>query len=180
MERDMFDTMTITKAVAGVCTALLIFLFGKWSAESLYGGAAEAHGEEHAQAYVIPVEDAGADSIGGEAVEEGPDFATLYASADAAAGEGLWRNCRACHSLEAGKNGTGPSLHGIVGRTVDAAEGYSYSGALEAVYDVWSPEHLDAFLTDPKGAAPGTKMTFKGISKAEDRANLIAYLATQG
>jgi len=176
----MFDTMTITKTIAGVCTALLIFLFGKWAAESLYGGAAEGHGAEHAQAYVIPVENAEGEAHGEEAAEEGPDFATLYASADAAAGEGLWRNCRACHSLEAGKNGTGPSLHGVVGRTVDTADGYSYSGALEAVFDVWSPEHLDTFLTNPKGAAPGTKMTFKGIAKAEDRANLIAYLATQG
>lgn len=177
----MFDTMTITKTIAGVCTALLIFLFGKWAAESLYGGAEAGHGEEHAQAYVIPVEEAGADSHGEEAAaEEGPDFATLYASADATAGEGLWRNCRACHSLEAGKNGTGPSLHGIVGRAVDAAEGYNYSGALVAVFDVWTPEHLDTFLTNPKGATPGTKMTFKGMSKPEDRANLIAYLATQG
>jgi cytochrome c len=180
MERDMFDTMTITKTIAGVCTALLIFLFGKWAAESLYGGAEAGHGEEHAQAYVIPVENAEGDAHGEEAAEEGPDFATLYASADAAAGEGLWRNCRACHSLEAGKNGTGPSLHGVVGRAVDTAEGYNYSGALEAVFDVWSPEHLNTFLENPKGAAPGTKMTFKGISKPEDRANLIAYLATQG
>lgn len=176
----MFDTMTITKAVAGVCTALLIFLFGKWAAESLYGGAAEAHGEEHAQAYVIPVESAEGEAHGEEAAEETVDFATLYAAADAAAGEGLWRNCRACHALEAGKNGTGPSLFGVVGRTVDSAEGYAYSGALVAAFDVWTPDHLNTFLENPKGAAPGTKMTFKGIANAEDRANLIAYLATQG
>ena len=135
----MFDTMTITKAVAGVCTALLIFLFGKWAAESLYGGAAEAHGEEHAQAYVVPVETAEGEGHSEEAAEETVDFATLYAAADAAAGGGLWRNCRACHSLEAGKNGTGPSLHGVVGRVVDSTEGYSYSGALEAAFDVWTP-----------------------------------------
>lgn len=172
MERDMFDTMTMTKIVGGFCGAFLVFLLGNWAAESVYGGGEGGHGE-HAQAYVVPVEDAGAAA---EPVAEGPSFEEAYAQADAAAGEGVFRNCRSCHSIEQGKNGTGPSLYGVVGRPVDSIADYSYSGALEQVVDVWSPDHLNSFLTDPKGFAPGTKMTFAGLNKIEDRVNLIAYL----
>jgi len=172
----MFDTMTLTKATAGICGALLIYLFGHWAADSIYHPAAGGHGEEHAQAYVIPVEDG--DAAAAEPTEAGPSFEEVFATADAAAGEALWRNCRSCHATEAGKNGTGPSLHGVVGRPVDSIADYAYSGALEAVFDVWTPEHLNTFLTDPKGAVPGTKMGFRGLPKIEDRANLIAYLQT--
>lgn len=171
----MLDTMTLTKVVGGVCGALLVFLLGKWAAESLYSMEAGGHGEEHTAAYVI---DTGGDT-GGEVVAEVP-FAELLASADVAKGEKLFGKCRACHKLEDGANATGPYLHGVVGRPIDTAVGYSYSGALLQVGDVWSPEHLNTFLTKPKAAAPGTKMSFKGLPKAEDRANLIAYLQTQG
>ena len=61
-------------------------------------------------------------------------------------------------------------------RAVDAAEGYGYSGALEQAADVWTPENLYAFLEDPRGYAPGNKMSFSGLKKPEDRADLIAYL----
>ena len=66
----------------------------------------------------------------------------------------------------------------MVGRPVDAVEGFDYSGALEEVAEVWDPQHLSLFLTDPQGYAPGTKMNFRGIRDVQDRANLIAYLAT--
>lgn len=173
MERDMFDTMTMTKLIGGFCGAFLIFLLGGWAAETIYHGAPGGHGEEHAQGYMIEVAE-----VGAEPAEAEPevDFATLMASADAAEGEKVFKNCRSCHAIEAGKNGTGPYLHGVVGRQVDTATGYTYSGALEAVVEVWDADHLNGFLADPKGYAPGTKMSFKGISKAEDRANLIAYL----
>jgi cytochrome c len=173
MERDMFDTMTTTKIIGGFCGTFLVFLLGGWAAETIYHSAEGGHGEEHAQGYMIEVAE-----VGGEAVEAEPevDFATVMASADAAAGEGVYRNCRSCHAIEAGKNGTGPSLYGVVGRAVSSEAGFTYSGALVAVADVWDVDHLNGFLEDPKGYAPGTKMSFKGLSKAEDRANLIAYL----
>ncbi|MGR3499482.1 MAG: c-type cytochrome [Limimaricola soesokkakensis] len=169
----MFDTMTLTKVVGGLCGTLLVFLLGGWAADIIYGGG---HGEVE-QAYSIPVEESGE---GGGAEEEAVPFEEIYASADAAAGEGVWRNCRSCHALEDGVNGTGPSLHAVVGREVGAYPGYDYSGALKAVADVWSPENLDGFLANPRGYAPGTKMTYNGLKDAEDRANLIAYLATIG
>lgn len=170
----MFDTMTLTKIVGAFCGSLLVYLFGLWAAESIYhvGGG---HGDDHAQAYVI---DTGDTDSGGEA-EEGPDFATLLASADAGKGERVFGKCKACHKLD-GSNSTGPHLDGVVGRAIDAVDGYAYSGALEQIGDVWSPENLNAFLQSPRNTAPGTKMSFTGLPKAEDRANVIAFLESQG
>ncbi|EKE44466.1 cytochrome c552 [Oceaniovalibus guishaninsula JLT2003] len=170
----MFDTMTLTKIVGSFCGALLIFLLGSWVAEGIYYSG-DGHGEEM-QAYVI---DTGEDEASDEPVEEGPDFEVLLASADPSAGERVFGKCKACHKLEAGANAVGPYLHGVVGRPVDAAEGFNYSGALEKVVDVWTPDHLNHFLENPRGYAPGTAMSFNGLPDAEDRANLIAYLETQ-
>lgn len=172
----MFDTMTLTKAVAGACGALLIFLLGTWASDSIYGGkSGEAHeGEEIAQAYSI---ETGAAETAETAVAEGPDFATLYASADAAAGEKVFGKCKACHKVD-GSNGTGPHLNGVVDRAKGSVAGYAYSAAIMALTsESWSPEKLAAFLENPKGYMPGTKMGFAGLGKPEDRANVIAYLA---
>jgi len=167
--------MTLTKVVGAVCGSLLVLLLGKWAAETLYHVGAGGHGEEHAQAYTI---DTGSEEAAG-AETETVDLVAVLAAGDADKGAKVFSKCSACHKLEKGANATGPYLHGIVGRAVDAAEGFSgYSGALEKVADVWSPEHLYAFLENPKGFAPGTKMAFAGLKKSEDRADLIAYLAT--
>ncbi len=166
----MFDTMTVTKVAAGLFGAWLILLLGKWAGEELY--AAEAHGEP---SYVIEVESAGGDA----AASDAPDFATVLASADVASGEKVFKKCSACHKAVQGENAVGPYLHGVVGRPVDSAEGYTaYSGALEKVVDVWTPEHLNEFLANPKGYAPGTAMGFAGLKKVEERADVIAYLET--
>lgn len=168
----MLDTMTFTKVLGGFCGALLVFLLGNWAAESLYhvGGG---HGGEDTAAYVI---DTGADDAA--ASDAAPaDFATVYAAADAGAGERVFGKCRACHKLEDGANATGPYLHGVVGRDIGAASGFgAYSGALSEAADVWTPENLNAFLENPRGWAPGTTMSFAGLPSVEDRANLIAYL----
>jgi cytochrome c len=167
----MFDTMTMTKIVGGLCGSFLVFLLGGFFAEFIYHPAKSHDGELH-QAYTIPVE-------GGEetaSAEEALPFEEVYASADAAAGERLFRQCQACHKIEDGANGTGPHLYGVVGRAVDAVDGYAYSGALEQVADAWTPEHLNGFLENPKAYAPGTKMGYAGMKSVEDRANLIAWL----
>ena len=145
-------------------------MLGKWVAEEVYHSG--GHGD-HEQAYVIPVEGGDTDVV----VDDGPPFADVYALADASAGEGLWRACSACHKLVEGENSTGPYLYGVVGRDVAAASGFTnYSGNLIAVNDVWTPESLNLFLENPRGYAPGTGMTYNGMRKIEDRANLIAYL----
>ncbi len=173
----MFDTMTMTKIIGGLCGTFLVFLLGKWAAESLYhvGTVSHAEGEEHAMAYPIEVD---GDTGGGEA-EEVVDFATLMASADPASGEKVFGKCRACHKLD-GSNGTGPHLDGVVGREIAAVGDYSYSSALAELPGGWTPEELDGFIADPRGYAPGTKMTFAGIPKPEDRVDLIAYLESVG
>ncbi len=170
----MFDTMTMTKAVAAVCSALLIFLFGNWAADALYSTAPAVHGDEVvAQAYTIDTGEVAT----AEGAAEGPDFATVFAAADAAAGEKVFGKCKACHKLD-GSNGTGPALNGVVGRGRGGVAGFGYSEAMLSVKDAWAPELLEAFLTNPKGYVAGTKMAFAGLPKVEDRANLIAYLAT--
>lgn len=169
----MLDTMTFTKVIGGFCGALLIFLLGKWAAETLYHTGHDSHGDDHAvSGYPIEVAEGGS-----AAEEEAPaDFATVFASADAGAGEKVFGKCRACHKLADGENAVGPHLYGVVGRATGAAAGFNYSGALSSATDVWTPEALNAFLENPGGYAPGTTMSFRGLSDVEDRANLIAYL----
>ena len=172
----MFDTMTMTKTVGAVCGSLLVFLLGGWGGSSLYHVGAEGGGEEGelTQAYSIGT---GAEEAA-PAAEEGPDFATVLASADAAAGEKVFAKCKSCHHID-GTDATGPHLNGVVDRQKAAAAGFAYSEALVAMAaDTWTPENLNGFLTSPKNYAPGTKMSFAGLPKVEDRANVIAYLAT--
>ncbi len=169
----MFDTMTMTKVVGALCGTFLVFLLGGWVADTIYSGGEGGHGGEHQQAYLIEVQGA----EGAAAVEEGPSFEELFAQADPANGEGKFRPCSACHNVEKGANSVGPYLYGVVGRPVDTAEGFTgYSGNLEKVAEVWTPENLNAFLENPSAYAPGTAMNYGGMRKAEDRADLIAYL----
>jgi cytochrome c len=175
----MFDTMTMTKAVGAVCGALLVFLLAGWASDTLYSvgaaGHGDAHGEGPTQAYTI---DTGAAEAPAEGEAETIDVAALMAVADAAAGEAVFKKCGSCHKLD-GTDGVGPHLNGVVGRNHGAATGYAYSEAMAALSaEPWSPEALFAFLENPKKAMPGTKMAFNGLPKPEDRANLIAYLAT--
>ncbi len=165
----MFDTMTVTKVGASLCGMLLVLLLGAWAAESLY----HVGGHYGEQAYVI---ETGEEEMAAEPVEEVP-FEAVFAAADAGAGEGLWRQCQACHQLN-GTDGVGPHLNGVVGREKAVVAGYDYSdGALAQAGDVWSPENLAGFLESPRDYMPGTKMSYSGMRDIEDRANLIAYLA---
>ena len=168
----MFDTMTFTKIMGGLCGTFLVFLLGKWAAEEIYhvGGG---HGGEHEAAYVIEVDEG---EGGGEEEEEAVTLASLYSEADVGAGERVFGKCKACHQAEDGANGVGPHLYGVVGRDVGSVDGFSYSGALSEAADVWTPENLYAFLENPSGYAPGTSMSYNGLSKPEDRANVIAFL----
>lgn len=124
---------------------------------------------------------------GGDAVKEEADapidLGTLLASADIAKGERQAKACQACHSLaNGGPNAIGPGLWGVVGRNVAKHEGFTYSAAFQTVaaaHPVWTYEELFQFLAAPSQYAQGTAMSFAGIKKPEDRANLLAYLNTQ-
>jgi len=171
----MFDTMTMTKAVGAVCGALLVFLLAGWASDGLYTVGDGGHGEDQTQAYTI---DTGEEAAPAEGEAETVDVAALMLVADAAAGEAVFRKCGSCHKLD-GTDGIGPHLNGVVGRNHAAAAGFSYSEAIAArSAEPWTPEALFAFLENPKKALPGTTMAFNGLPKPEDRANLIAYLAS--
>ena len=179
----MFDTMTITKIAGALIGALLFLMLANWAASGVYHvGASGGHGEEgeeHAQAYTIPVPET--DAGGGGEAEEEIDFAALMEQADVAAGETDFRKCTACHKLD-GTDGTGPHLNGVVGRAVASIGGFAYSDAMVAHADEapeWTPEALQEFLANPKGVVSGTKMSFAGLKDPQDRADIIAYLATQ-
>ena len=101
-----------------------------------------------------------------------------YAGGDPAAGKSVFNKCAVCHSPAAGKNNVGPTLFGIVGRHSATVPGYSYSDAMKAANKTWDEATLGAYLANPQAMVPGTKMTFPGLPKPEDRANVIAYLAT--
>ncbi len=118
-------------------------------------------------------ETAGNESSQGEAASE-----TATVEGSASSGEGIFRRCAACHSVEPGERRVGPSLHGVYGRDVASADGFSYSAALQAVEGSWNDENLDGYLASPAGFAPGTSMSFAGIPNEQDRADLIAYLET--
>lgn len=164
----MFDTMTFTKAAGGVCGALLVLLLGKWMAEELYH--VDSHGEA---SYVIEVEsDEDVADAGG--AEEA--FETVLASASAEDGAKVFRKCSACHKIVDGENGTGPYLYGVVGRDKGSVDGFSYSDVLASMEGDWTPENLNGFLEKPSSYAPGTSMSFAGLKKVEERADLIAYL----
>lgn len=169
----MFDTMTITKASAGLLGALLAFLLIDWAGEIIYGSG---HGSGHEeQAYVI---DTGAEENGDETEEPEIDVAAVLAAGDAAAGEGGFRACQACHKVD-GTDGVGPHLNGVVNRSIGSVGGFGYSDGMAGMSDqTWTPENLFAFLENPKDFVSGTKMNYRGMAKPEDRANLIAYLAS--
>ncbi len=98
----------------------------------------------------------------------------------AISGEKIYAKCAACHDIaKGGANGIGPALHGVVGRAIGSTAGYTYSTALKTKGGNWDAAALDAYLTAPAKYAPGTKMAYAGLSKAEERAALIEYLAAQ-
>ncbi len=133
---------------------------------------------EPAAAEPAPAEPAADATQTATAPAGGGDLAALLAAADPAQGQTVAKKCAACHNFEkGGANKVGPNLWDIVGAKHAHKDDYNYSDAIKGMADKeWSYAELDAFLAAPKTYAPGTKMTFPGIKKPEDRAAVIAYL----
>lgn len=132
--------------------------------------------------YAIQV--AEADSGGAAAVELPVDWGTALPAADIKAGEAVFAKCKSCHTIEnGGANGTGPGLWGILGHKPGSHVAFPYSPGMKdfsAKQPIWDYEHVYEFVKAPQKYIAGTKMTFVGLKKSEDRVNLIAYLHSMG
>jgi cytochrome c len=98
------------------------------------------------------------------------------AGGDAGRGQKFYEECIACHSLERGVHGIGPSLHGVFNRRAGELSDYRYSPALKRSGIIWTADTLDAFIADSQQFLPANRMPYAGMPNAADRADLIAYL----
>ena len=134
----------------------------------------------HVEKFGYPVE---ADDEGGAgAAEAAVPIAALLPKADAAKGAEVFKKCAACHTInQGGANGVGPNLYATLGEGIaEGKGGFAFSDALKAVGGKWDFDKMNAWLTSPRKFAPGTKMTFAGLSNAQDRADIILYINQQG
>jgi cytochrome c len=106
---------------------------------------------------------------------------TMPAAELIAAGEKAYSKCQSCHTIDAGgANGIGPNLAGVMGGPVASKAGFAYSAELKALGGTWDWDKMNDWLKNPKGYVPGTKMSFAGLSKVEDRAAIAAFLNSKG
>jgi cytochrome c len=130
--------------------------------------------------YIVEGVELEAEGDGAAAAADKP-IAFYLASADAAKGEATFKKCAACHTIApGGANGIGPNLHGTLGKAKAGHAGFAYSEALKSKGGTWTFDDLNEWLKSPKTFVPGNKMSFAGLGKPEDRANVIAYLNSQG
>lgn len=176
--------------IFGALLATALGMMGLMQLPGLVFGGASAghHGEEHAEEQTLSqkmcaqfhycIEIAEAASAG--AAEVVFDLGAALANADLARGERTFAGqCSTCHTItKGGANGTGPNLYGVVGNHHAHLPGFAYSGAMAATAgEPWTYENLDKWLKSPGSYVKGTSMSFAGIKKDADRANVIAYLA---
>jgi cytochrome c len=167
---DSFEVNKILGAVLGTCLALLALNIG---ANALFA----PHTPEK-PGYQIAVQE---HEGGKEAAKPAPEepLPVLLASADVKRGETSAKKCQACHTFEkGGPNRVGPNLWGVVGREKASHAGFNYSAAMKAQKGSWTLEDINKFLTNPRGDVPGTNMTFAGLPRGKERADVLAYLNT--
>ncbi|HVZ29609.1 MAG TPA: cytochrome c family protein, partial [Asticcacaulis sp.] len=176
----MSGDLTLNK-ILGACLATGLVIMGvKIGSEMIF----EKNEKLEKPGYAIEVADTGGEGGAAAAVDTPPDWGTVLPKADVAAGEATFKKCESCHNnAQGGPNMTGPNLWGVVGRPTASHPGMSYSDAMMAHAkdsSNWTYDQLYMFLAAPGKWVKGTKMTFAGIKKPEERINLIAYLRTQG
>ena len=163
-------------AGAALATGLAMIGLGQLSA-GIFGSEAPAK-----PGYLVEVvEEGGAEAA---VADTPPDWGTVLATADVAAGQAVFAKCSSCHSIaQGGPNGTGPDIWGVVGRKPGSHGGFAYSTGMTEFggkQAAWDDDHLYEFLKAPQKYISGTKMSFVGLKKQEDRINMIAYLRSQG
>ncbi len=172
---DSFELNKMAGALLG--TVFFVFSVGLMS-DALFSKEAP---EKPGYALMAAEGDAPASGEAAAAPAAVEPIAPLLAKADATAGEAVFKKCGACHSGEkGGANKVGPNLWGIIGHPIAGHEGFNYSSAIKefAVGKTWNYQEISEFVTKPKAYIKGTAMGFAGLPKAEDRANLLAYLRT--
>ena len=114
----------------------------------------------------------------GAPAQQDPPIEQLLASADVGRGQTSANKCVACHTFDkGGRNLVGPNLYGVIGREKGSVPGFNYSAAFrKTMKGTWTPQDISDFVKNPKAMVPGTKMTFAGIPRASERADLIAFL----
>lgn len=183
----------IKNAVVAIIVTVAVFGFAHFVGEmainpkpapSMNTAAEQAAPEaEPAPAVEVPVVEAPVVEAVESAVVEATNtipVADEMATADAKKGARTFKSkCMGCHTAAEGdRNRTGPNLWGVIGRERGTVEGYRYSKSMKAIGGVWTVENLSDFMANPRANMPGTKMTYAGLGKAEDRANVIAHLMT--
>ncbi|TCR60858.1 cytochrome c family protein [Bosea sp. BK604] len=160
-------------AGAGLSTLLVVM------ALNMVAGIVFAPHKPAVPGFDLPSEEPAAAAGAAAPVEDEP-IAVRLAKADPARGEKAVGACKACHTFDkGGANKVGPHLFGVYGRNEGSVDGFGYSAAMKGRNDkVWEADGLDHFLKGPKAYVPGTAMAFAGISKADTRADVIAYLNT--
>jgi cytochrome c len=168
---DSFEVNKILGAILGTLTFTLALSIG---ADMLFSAHAP---EKPGYELPSPAEDAG-HGAGAPAAAQAEPIAVRLAKADPAKGEKLTAACHSCHTFEkGGPNKVGPNLYGVVGNHHAHLDSFSYSGPMkEKSGEQWTFEALDHFLENPKAAIPGTAMSFIGIKKPDQRADVIAWL----
>jgi cytochrome c len=161
---DSFELNKIMGAVLGTCLALLTLNIAAGAIFSTHAPAKPGY-------EVAVQEDAKAGAPGQAAPAADEPLPVRFASADVGRGEASAKKCAACHTFGKGE----PNLYGVVGRQ-KASENFNYSAAMKGQKGNWSPEDLDTYLTNPKAMVPGTTMSFAGIPRGKERADLIVFL----
>ena len=169
---DSFEMNKILGAVLGTCLFLV--------ALNIAAGAVFAPGKMAKPGYEIAVPEHPGEVPKGAPEPAVEPIGPLLAKADIARGEDAAKKCGACHTFaKGGAKLVGPNLWGVIGRPKASAPDYNYSAALKSKGGMWTVDDLNIFLANPKGMVPGTAMTFSGVPRASERADLIAYLNTQ-
>ena len=168
------DSFELNKMAGALLATVFVVMSVRLASDAVF-----EHGAPEKPGFAIEAAEAsaGGEAAGGEPAAVEP-LGPLLASADVAAGEAVFKKCAACHTVDkGGANKVGPNLYGIIGRPMGAHEGFNYSAGMKAMAGKnWDFESVAHFVTKPKAFVKGTAMGFAGLPKAEDRANLIAYL----
>ena len=165
---DSFELNKILGAVLGTCLFVL--------ALNITAGAMFTAPKPAKPGFEIAVQEHPAGGVAAPAAAEEP-IEKLLANADVGRGENSAKKCQACHTFGKGEpNRVGPNLYGVVGRDRGSVAGFNYSAAMKAKTGKWTVEELNSFLQNPRGFIPGTSMSFAGLPKGSERADVIAYL----